>query len=623
MTSPSATRSVRRGAYFLLCAAILVYAFLLCFKSGERGFFPLDQSIMFDGAYRIMSGQVPYRDFVIPVGPMVFCLQALVFKLFGVSFASYLLGAAVVNVLATALSMFIVATLFPGKRFPSLIAGLLTATWFYPPYGSPNMEQTAFFFSLLGIACSVAALCHETLNRPVQALLLGIAGSCAVLSFLSKQNAGAFILPVYPLMFLAACRLKWRELLMTTVWFSVGVVVTAGAFLIWLNYQSDPELFREHVFKIPGQEGIARLLTRRGRLIHTMLGGLETHFVRTGMVVFMAFGALMAWVFGVRRWHDEPASRMSAVAAVLCVYLPFFQIVFYVSTTNQWQECLPFLGTLVACATGLAAQLLDPLWEPTTDQASARPTLGWGMAALLVGAGVAISAVVHTKSPAIVALVVVVVGGIVGVFRSKAGLPVGADPGAQGLPGGWVARRWLFVATIVIAVAGFAGHGIKESWYRSVHDIFADSEFTTYMQVPGLERLKWGHPTAIHETEFGEGDLAALVEKLRHEKKSFFVFPDFTILYGLVGTPSPQPLLWFHKGLTYPRDYDESLDRRIVQSLARHDVELIVLEKDCWWGTNQLEDFPLLDSYIRDDFAAESEIGPFEIRRRVSRDRSL
>ena len=95
---------------------------------------------------------------MIPVGPGVFCLQAIVFQLFGVSFTSFLLGAAIVNVLATALAMFTVATLFPQNRWPAFIAGFLTATWFYPPYGTPNMEQTAFFFSLLGIACLTATV---------------------------------------------------------------------------------------------------------------------------------------------------------------------------------------------------------------------------------------------------------------------------------------------------------------------------------------------------------------------------------------------------------------------------------------------------------------------------------
>ena len=90
------------GATRLMGAAVLIYSFVFCFEAGRPGFFALDQSIVFDGAYRILSGQVPYKDFLIPIGPGVFCLQAIFFKLFGVNFTAYLLGAAIPNLLATA-----------------------------------------------------------------------------------------------------------------------------------------------------------------------------------------------------------------------------------------------------------------------------------------------------------------------------------------------------------------------------------------------------------------------------------------------------------------------------------------------------------------------------------------
>ena len=82
--------------------ATLGFAFWLAFYSGTRGIFPLDQSIVFDGGYRVASGQVIYRDFVAPSGPLVYWLQGAVFKLFGVSYRVYILTAAGYNALAAA-----------------------------------------------------------------------------------------------------------------------------------------------------------------------------------------------------------------------------------------------------------------------------------------------------------------------------------------------------------------------------------------------------------------------------------------------------------------------------------------------------------------------------------------
>ena len=97
----SITASLRRryekAFNFFAYFAISLYAFYLAFQSGRNGFFALDQSIIFDGAYRIISGQTPYRDFFMPIGPVVFWIQAVFFKLFGVNYTAYLLHSAFVN----------------------------------------------------------------------------------------------------------------------------------------------------------------------------------------------------------------------------------------------------------------------------------------------------------------------------------------------------------------------------------------------------------------------------------------------------------------------------------------------------------------------------------------------
>ena len=250
------------GLTKLLVGAVLVYSFVFCFESGRRGFFALDQSIAFDGAYRILSGQVPYKDFLIPIGPGVFCLQAMFFKLFGVNFTAYLLGAAVPNLLATALAMFTVWTLFPVNHWPAIIAGFLTATWFYPPYGTPNMEQTAFLFAVIGIACAIATIKPTARSGPRRAVLCLLTGVCMVLAFLSKQNAGLLITPLYAVLLLVINLPHLRDVLIAFVWWLCGVGGAAAAFAVWLVRQSDPTLFQKHFFTLPGEIGVERITGR-------------------------------------------------------------------------------------------------------------------------------------------------------------------------------------------------------------------------------------------------------------------------------------------------------------------------------------------------------------------------
>ncbi len=169
---------------------ILIFSFYFNFESGRRGFFPLDQSIVFDGSYRILKGQIPYRDFLIPVGPVPFYIHSLFFKIFGVKYSSYLLGSSFINLLATILSFFIIYLIFPSKKWLSLFGAFLTAIWFYPPSGTPYLEQTSFFMSFCGILFLLLGLSSRI-------LLIFLSGFFSFLSILSKQNAGFSVLPVY------------------------------------------------------------------------------------------------------------------------------------------------------------------------------------------------------------------------------------------------------------------------------------------------------------------------------------------------------------------------------------------------------------------------------------------
>ena len=56
-----------------------------------------DYSIIWDGAYRISQGLVPYVDFGMPVGPVAFYLPALFFKFFGPSWLSLQLSQFLIN----------------------------------------------------------------------------------------------------------------------------------------------------------------------------------------------------------------------------------------------------------------------------------------------------------------------------------------------------------------------------------------------------------------------------------------------------------------------------------------------------------------------------------------------
>ena len=115
---------------------------------GRRGFLPLDQSIVFDGGWRLLSGQVPFRDFVAPSGLVPSAMQAALFRTLGVNWFAYCLHASIVNGLF-AISVYGLLRLCGSTRLEAAAMGVMSAVFFYPPAGTPFMDQHSFFFMTL------------------------------------------------------------------------------------------------------------------------------------------------------------------------------------------------------------------------------------------------------------------------------------------------------------------------------------------------------------------------------------------------------------------------------------------------------------------------------------------
>ncbi len=167
---------------------------------GHRGLFVLDESIVFDGAWRMAQGQVPYRDFYLPFGPLCFVLPALLFHYLGASFSSLVGAACVLSLFGTGLATRVCLQL-SGSRALALLGGALTAVWFQAPFGVPWMEQTAFFFDLLALA----AVVESRLRTSGQLGWAALGGVASALAVLSKQNAGG----LFVLVLVGALALPW------------------------------------------------------------------------------------------------------------------------------------------------------------------------------------------------------------------------------------------------------------------------------------------------------------------------------------------------------------------------------------------------------------------------------
>jgi hypothetical protein len=125
-------------------AALFVLGLALNLFYGRRGFMPIDQGIVFDGAWRLMSGQVPFRDFVAPNGLVPSAMQVPFFQWLGVTWFAFCLHASIINGCFCALAYGLLR-LCEATRIEAAFYGAASAFYFYPPNGTPFIDQHAFF----------------------------------------------------------------------------------------------------------------------------------------------------------------------------------------------------------------------------------------------------------------------------------------------------------------------------------------------------------------------------------------------------------------------------------------------------------------------------------------------
>jgi len=155
--------------------------------------------------------------------------------------------------------------------------------------------------------------------------------------------------------------------------------------------------------------------------------------------------------------------------------------------------------------------------------------------------------------------------------------------------------------------------GTNVAYSRQVQSIFQESTFPHNLGNEKLSALNWGEPTRI-KNRIPPGDINRILGYLIQSQENFFIFPDFTLFYGILEVPSPQPLVWFHPGLTYSKKYDPVLDDWVVSNLEKNDVRIIIIEQESWFNTkDRLADFPLMETFISENFAIEKQIGNFII----------
>ncbi len=203
-----------------------------------------DMSLVFEGGYRIALGQLPYRDFYMPVGPVLFYMQGLCDLVFGHSALAMLAHSAIL-----AATMAVMGYRLARRDFGPVLATVFSGFMVLAlngVFGSPWYNFTAHFFVAVIVMLLMARLQASVLS-PRFVLFLAV---LSVLAMFSKQDA-AVAVPLIALYLalsggmaptrVATCYVLPCVLLSLAL---AGIFEAGGDFLYWFNLGQSPHSAR-------------------------------------------------------------------------------------------------------------------------------------------------------------------------------------------------------------------------------------------------------------------------------------------------------------------------------------------------------------------------------------------
>lgn len=167
--------SVETARFFGWWTGSLVFAFLFLYATMSRRVNAYDEGLVLFGSYRVMSGELPYRDFYTNYGPGQFYIVATLFKLFGPSVIVERLWDLAVRSITISAIYLIVSRVSDRKTALLTIAVVVVWLAALPSYGYPVFP--CLLFSLSGVYFAIPV--YEERNCTWSSILGGLCGAMA------------------------------------------------------------------------------------------------------------------------------------------------------------------------------------------------------------------------------------------------------------------------------------------------------------------------------------------------------------------------------------------------------------------------------------------------------------
>ena len=154
---------------------------------GYIGILPIDSFLIFNSGFDLLNGFYPFKDYWTIKEPFIDLLQALFFKVLGVTWFSYVLHASIFNFIIS-LSTYFILRYFKLSADLSFLYSFCVAALTYPTAGTPFSDHHTLILCILSLYLFFISI--KTNNKYFWFFIPFLLG----FSFLSKQAPTAYII---------------------------------------------------------------------------------------------------------------------------------------------------------------------------------------------------------------------------------------------------------------------------------------------------------------------------------------------------------------------------------------------------------------------------------------------
>ena len=236
--------SIKKDSFLKLDFLVILLLCLIIIDLHSFGFFgrttfPQDSAIIFEGSQRISEGQMPYKDFTIVMGPVVFLMQSFFNLFFGTTFFSMF-----IHSLFLSLIICIIFYYFCRKEF-NIFISFIFSIFFYISFQGlafhPFYNHSTYFFLFLNVFLLLLYI-----KKPLPIYVFILSSILASLDFYTKQDIGVLHIILVFCYFIFNYKKQWKSIilyLIITAILVLGIYFSLAKFTdfeYWFNLGQYP-----------------------------------------------------------------------------------------------------------------------------------------------------------------------------------------------------------------------------------------------------------------------------------------------------------------------------------------------------------------------------------------------